>query len=176
MSPADGIVWTSESIAQALCGLTRPAWKSRVKARLIEDKPRGAYDERQLMEIAFVGALRDHLSPRDTRLACQALKRNGRWDDLLVRARELEDDDRFDLVIEPGTRAVTLATDDASLVQAVRHPEDPRPVLVVSIADRLRRIRDGFRTIAVARERPQQRKVGRPARDDAKVLPIRPEP
>ena len=172
----DSISWIGEARAQDLCGLTRPAWKSWARAKLIEEDAGGAYDERQVLEVALVGGLRNHLSPQDTRLATMALKRNGRWEAMLAHARDLQEDDRFDLVIEPRTCAVRLALDDAALVRAVRHPEDPRLVLVVSLADRMRRIRDGFRAIAVVQERPIVRKVGRPRRAAADVHPIRPRP
>jgi hypothetical protein len=170
MTPPDGIQLVTEARAQALCGLTRPGWKSWAKSGLIEEDPGGVYDERQLLEVAIVGGLRKHLSPKDTRVACQALKRTGGWEELITAAQMLGDDGRFDLVIEPDVCAVTLVRDDAELVGVVRDPSAPRLVLVLPLADRLRRIRDGFRSVAETRERPRQRKVGRPAKRKADVV------
>lgn len=155
-------LWVSEARVQELCGVSRPTWKSWVRSGFIEEDPAGAYDESQVLGIAIVACIREHLGPVDTRIVRRGLERDGRWGELLSRARGLGSDDAFDLVIEPASRAVRLVVDDAELVRAVRHPHDPRPVLVLPIADRVRRIRDGFRTIAVAHERPLQRRRGRP--------------
>jgi hypothetical protein len=155
--------WLPEARVQALCGIARPTWKSWVRAGLIEEDPGGSYDERQVLGVALIATLREHLGPHQTRTALQALARDGRWNDLLDRSRELADGGRFDLVLEPHSLIVRLATDDAALIAAVRHPGDPRPVVVLPVADRLRRIRDGFRTMALTGERPRARKPGRPA-------------
>jgi hypothetical protein len=163
--------WIREARAQELCGIGRPTWKSWARIGLIEEDAGGTYDERDVLAIAIVASLREHLTPHQTRTARRVLQHDRRWEDLVEHARALGTNDRFDLVIEPQTCGVRLATDDPTLVRAVRFPSDPRLVLVVSLAGRLRRIRDGFRSIAVTSERPRQRRPGRPA-----VVPRAPAP
>jgi hypothetical protein len=176
MTPPDGMSLVSEARAQELCGLSRPGWKSWARIGLIEEDPGGVYDERQVLEIALAASLRDHLSPADARAAQQALKRDGHWSEMLTRAQRLQPGDSFDLVIEPRFCAVELAIDDDDLVRAVRHAGEPRLVLVVVLAERLLRIRDGFRRVARPRERPRERKRGRPPQELADVVPFQREP
>jgi hypothetical protein len=76
----------------------------------------------------------------------------------------LDQGDRFDLVVEPDFGGICVATDDADLVEAVRHPGAPRAVFVIPLAEKLVLIRDAFRRFATAAKRPTERKVGRPAR------------
>jgi hypothetical protein len=162
--------WLPEARVQALCGVARPTWKSWVRTGLIEEDPGGAYDESQVLGIALAALLREQLGPHETRTALQALKRTGHWADLLARAGDLTRQDRFDIVIEPQSLVVRLVIDDAQLIAAVRHPSDPRPVLVLPVADRMRRIRNGFRSLATAGPRPHTRKVGRPSQPRA-IIP-----
>jgi hypothetical protein len=81
---------------------------------------------------------------------------------------EVEAPARLDLVLEPESGRVTLAVDDASLIDAVRHPTSPRAVIVFDIADEMSRVYEGFVNRATAVDRPAQRQPGRPRKGEIK--------
>lgn len=158
----DDLRWVNEARMLALTGLPRSTFQAWRRAKFVEPLP--AYGEGDVLEMAIAAELRRHLRPDEATRAWAALRESGDLDAFVNVARRLEEGDRFDLVIEPNHLGVTLATDDASLVAAVRHPTAPRPVVVVALAEQLRHIRDSVRRTGITAARPKERRPGRPSR------------
>jgi len=93
--------------------------------------------------------------------------------EMVNRARVVERDDRFDLVVEPEHGGVRVVEDDESLIAAVRHPGAPRAVIVVPFAERIALVRDSFRNVRKTTPRPKTRRTGRKPRHLAEVQSIR---
>ena len=165
----DGLFWIRESRLLELCRVKRATWRAWDKDGLVESDPGGAYSEADALALVLLLAIRDHLNVKDTALAWHAMK-HARLDDHVIQlARELDDDGRLELIIEPETRVIRYAADDASLARAVRFVEDPRAVIVIPMEGKLRRVRDGFRVLRETTPRPAKRHPGRPARVPARV-------
>ncbi len=148
-----------------LLGVSRSTFRHWRSLGLVSEGPGGTYDEGAAIDAVLLATLRDQLGMENAAKVWRELKRSGEGEQLVTRARKLDlkrRDERFDLVIEPSAGIVSLATDDASLVAAVRDPEDPRPVTIVPLASRLRRVRRGFNTYGDHGPQPQERVSGRP--------------
>jgi hypothetical protein len=150
----------------ALVDVPRSTFRHWRKLEVVVEGPGGTFDEGDVIAVTLLAALRDHLGMEEAATVWAALQRQGKSGDLITRARklELDADERFDLVVEKDTGIVQLATDDTSLVEAVRHPEHPRTVRVIPLADRLRHVRQGFYNLADQGPRPPERATGRPAK------------
>jgi hypothetical protein len=163
----DDLKWVAEARMLELCAIRRSTYQSWVRAGILEAL--SSYGEGDVIEVALVALLRDHFPLNDLAERWRQLRNDGSVAGFLVRARQLEDSDRFDLVIEPAFGGITVVADDAALVQAVRHADAPRTVLVLPLAARLRAIRDAYRAFATTAKRPGERKAGRPVHRQAGV-------
>lgn len=170
----DGLLWMPEARIASLCRVPRSTWQSWTTEGLIQPSVQGAYDEEGAITAVIVSSLRNQLGLGDAVKAWRALVADGSAERFIAHARGFREGERFDLVIEPDTAGVSLAGDDAALARAVRHPESPRPVIVVSLESELNRVISGFRTLANRGRRPAAKRAGRPSRSDAGVVRIRP--
>ncbi len=170
---ADGLFWISQTRLLELCRVKRATWRAWDKDGLVESDPGGAYSEADVFCLVLLLAIREHLSVSDTTKAWQAMKQ-ARLDDQIAKiTRTLGADDRLELIIEPETRVIRYATDDASLARAVRFADDPRAVIVIPMEGKLRRARDGFRVMRETTPRPTARRAGRPAKPAIRVHTLR---
>lgn len=173
----DALRWMREPRAVALLEVARSTFRHWRKLGYVTEGPGGTFDESALIEAAFIAALRDHLGMDEAIVVWDALRRQGKSGELITRARRIalepELDERFDLIVEQGSGIVHLATDDVSLVEAVRNPEHPRTVRVIPLAARLRHVRQGFYNLADHGPPPQERTTGRPAKSAATVTALR---
>jgi hypothetical protein len=156
---SDDSFWISEARLQELCRIKRATWRAWADQELIASDDGGAYSEPDALSVVLILALRDHLSSQDTALAWQAVRSKNLDREMLAA---ISDKGRLDLIIEPETRVVRYATDDASLARAVRFGDDPRSVIVVPVEGKLRRVREGFEVLRAAAQRPVERRLGRP--------------
>jgi hypothetical protein len=78
-----------------------------------------------------VSELRKVLGVDDMAAAWRGMTSDGVADEVIRLATTVQEDDRLDLVVEPASGRVLLATDDQELAQAVRHPTAPRAVIVI---------------------------------------------
>ena len=161
--------WVDEARMLELCGLPRSTFHGWVKSGLVERDPGGAYGEGAVLEIVFIGALRDYFSVDELSLRWPRLRADGRVERFVACARRLRDRGRYDVVVEPQHGAISLAVSNAELIKAVRHPGAPRAVVVIDLAPRMLLARAGCRAWGVTGRRPNKRKVGRPARQPAEV-------
>ena len=169
----DGLFWISEPRLLELCRIRRATWRAWADEGLVEGDPGGAYSEADALSVVLILALRDLLSAKDTALAWQDMKSRGLDGEVIAIVPKLDDASHLDLIIEPEARVVRYAADDGALVRAVRFADDPRSVIVVPVAGKLRRVRDGFRVLKEKSRRPTERRVGRPARSPARVHQLR---
>jgi hypothetical protein len=164
--------WVEESRMLTLCALPRSTFQSWDRSGLVARDPGGAYTESAVIELGLLSALREHFSSEELARTWKALREEGAVDVFVSAALALGVDDRFDLILEPHHGGVALAMDDAELLAAVRHPMAPRSVLVLSLAEKLQLIRQGFSRFCTDARRPLERKVGRPARRVANLRSI----
>ncbi len=171
-STPDDFAWISEKEMLELCELPRSTLRSWEEAGLSFIDPGGAYGEGAVLEIALAVAIRKNLGLKETIGAWRQLRKTGALDAYVNAARVLQEGDCFDLVVEPKSAAVSVAQDDEALIDAVRHPDHPRPVVVRPMAKRLVYIRDAFERLRRVGPRPAVRQVGRPRRHaDVHSLP-----
>jgi hypothetical protein len=154
--------WVGEARMLSICGLPRSTLQSWIASGLIASDPGGAYGEAEVLEAAIISALRDHFALEELTRLWIGLRERGSVGAFVARAHELADEDRFDLVIEPTSGRILLALDDAGLVDAVRHPSIPRPIVVIPLREKLIFVRDAFRAFATNDKRPTSRRAGRP--------------
>jgi hypothetical protein len=151
-----------EAAALALCGMKRPTWTGWADQGIVMRPSNGAYGLHDVIRVALVSELRKVLSVDDMAAAWRGMTSHGMADEVIRLALAAQDDDRLDLVIEPESGQVLLATDDQALAQAVRHPTAPRAVIVISPAAELHRVVAGFANRALSADRPTVRRRGRP--------------
>jgi hypothetical protein len=154
--------WLHEATALDLCGIKRPTWIAWSEQGFVARPDNGAYGLEDVVGVALVSQLRRALPVEDMTAAWRAIVKSGIADEVAKRAPTLREEDRLDLVIEPASGRVALATDDIELAQAVRHPSAPRAVIVISPGSELCRVVDGFTNRALSTEPPTQRRRGRP--------------
>lgn len=169
----DDLSWVGETRVPSLTGVARTTFQSWTRAGIVDQDPGGAYGEGAVLEIALVGALREHFSVDELATRWSRLRSQGDVNRFLARARQLDSSERFDLVVEPELGGISVAADDEALVRAVRHEHAPRAVVVIPMAERLTSVRDSFRGWSTTAKRPTQRKRGRPARRRADLKPVR---
>jgi hypothetical protein len=151
-----------ESAALALCGLKRPTWTGWSDQGIVARPSDGAYELHDVIRVALVSELRKVLAVDEMAAAWRDMTADGVADEVVQLAATLQEDDRFDLVVEPASGRVRLATNDEQLAQAVRHPTAPRAVIVISPAGELHRVVGGFANRALSSNRPGERRRGRP--------------
>jgi hypothetical protein len=159
--PSDDM-WMPEAAALALCGMKRPTWTGWSEQGIVARPSDGAYGLPDVIRVALLSALRKVLAVDDMAAAWRGMASGGIADQVTKLATTVQEDDRLDLVIEPESGRVLLATDDQALAQAVRHPTAPRAVIVISPAAELHRVVAGFANRALSTDRPTARRRGRP--------------
>lgn len=172
-TPPDDIAWLPESRLLDLCGLSRSTFQSWQRAGLDVGNDQGAYSLDDAIALIVLAAVRDHLAPKDMVGAWRFLLKSGEAADLLAAARLLKRGDRFDLVIEPDLASLKVARSDAELADAVRHPTDPRPVVVLDLAERVYRGCRAFERLGNESPKPRRKAPGRPRSADRKVHVLR---
>ncbi len=154
--------WLPETPAIELCRMKRQTWTTWADQGIVTRPANGAYGFGDVIRLALVSELRKILPVEDMAAAWRGISADGIADEIVELAGTLREDDRLDLVIEPESGRVVLATDDNALAQAVRHPTAPRPVIVISPAAELCRVAIGFSNRALSTPRPDARRRGRP--------------
>lgn len=173
MDRPDGLFWISEARLLELCRVKRATWRAWGSEGLVERDGGGAYSEADALSVVLILALRGVLSAQDTARAWRDMKRRGVDTEVIAATPSLPEDGALDLIIEPESRVVRHATNDEALIQAVRFHDDPRSVIVLPVAGKLRRVHDGFRVLKEEIARPTKRSVGRPTRTPAEVRELR---
>jgi hypothetical protein len=164
ISSVAGIGWVNETRLLTLTNTPRSTFRGWTKAGTFEQAADGAYGEGEVIELALLAELRNHLTTDDLASAWSEFSRSGELEQVVNWVRRMQPGNRLDLVVEPRHAGLTWARDDPALVAAVRHPMAPRPVVVVDVAERLVHIRDSFRRTASRTPRPAKRSAGRPSR------------
>lgn len=160
----DDISWIAETRMLSICGLRRSTLQGWTKAGLLAATQGNAYGEGAVLEAALVAVVRDFYPLDDLAHRWSRLRREGRVDAFINRARQIEPGQRFDLVVEPDLGGITVVGDDTALLAAVRHETVPRAVVVIPLADRMSEVRRAFWDFAITGKQPTERKVGRPKR------------
>jgi hypothetical protein len=169
----DGLFWISEARLLELCRVKRATWRAWAREGLVERDGGGAYSEADALSVVLILAVRGVLSAQDTARAWRDMKRRGVDAEVIAATPDLPEDGVLDLIIEPESRIVRYATNDKALIQAVRFLDDPRSVIVLPVAGKLRRVHDGFRVLKEEAARPTKRSAGRPTRTPAEVRVLR---
>jgi hypothetical protein len=146
----------------SLCGLSRSSFQSWTRSGLEIGNEAGAYGLNEVIALTVLVAVRDFLSPKHLVAAWREMVLSGEAERFVNAGRQLEKGGRFDLVVEPEVAWFRLARTDAELVDAVRTPSDPRPVVVIDAADRVRRAVGGFNRLGEETPRRTKKARGRP--------------
>jgi hypothetical protein len=167
--------WITESRLLELCGLSRAQLNSWIKSGLDLEKAgaRAAYGLYELVKILLLAKLRAHLSPKQMIGVWAELAKGGRDAEIVAAARALKPGERFDLVVDLRFSTFDVALSEKELLNAVRHPTDPRPVLVLDVADSVRLVVAAFHREANATRPPAARGPGRPRSAARNVVPMR---
>lgn len=166
---ADDIEWVSESRMFSLCELPRSTFQSWVKAGLDIQDPGGAYGLDDVLEIALLVQARRYLGLEELAGGWRQLTRSGVVGEIVTAARELKEGERFDLVLEPEHASIVAAGNNDELINAVRHPGAPRPVVVLTVSEEIQLIKESFARLAKTAPRPTEKRRGRPRRQSADV-------
>jgi len=158
----DDIAWLPESRAIDLCELTRSSFNSWQNAGIDLAPENGAYGLRQIVPLVLLVAARSYLPPKEMVGAWLEMENSGEMEGLVNAARSLEQGDRFDLVVEPAHAKLHVAQTEVELLDAVRQPGAPKPVIVLDLADRIRTVVSTFNRIANRTAPPVERSPGRP--------------
>jgi hypothetical protein len=172
MSPDDHtLAWVPEVRAAALVGVSRSTFRGWVKAGLVQRQGEGAFSRASLVEAVVVAELRGVLPLHKVRHAMDRMREGDELVRLVERAalRGTGEPERVDVAVDVGTGDVTLCTDDASLVSAVRPRGVPVTLTVIPLASKLRRARRGFDFYAHPGPPPAHRRRGRPPRRSGRV-------
>lgn len=149
-----------------LCELSRSTFTSWKKAGINLESEDGAYGLAQIVPILLLAAARPHMPPKEMAGAWRQIEATDKLERIVHTARSLEPGERFDFVIAPEHAFLNVALDESELVEAVRHPGSPVPVVVLDIADRVRMIVGTFNRIANHTRPPSERSPGRPRSAD----------
>jgi hypothetical protein len=173
----DDILWISEARMFNLCELPRSTFQSWVKAGLDIEDPGGAYGLADVLAILLLVHARRYLGLEEMAGAWRELGREGAIGTMIRAACDLEEGERFDLVLEPEHGSILVARSNPELVNAVRHPGAPRPVVVLDLSEAIQLVKKSFMRLANRSPRPREKRRGRPRRKAAEVeqLPARRE-
>ncbi len=166
---ADDIEWVSEARMFSLCELPRSTFQSWVKAGFDIQDPGGAYGLDDVLEIALLVQARRYLGLEELAGGWRQLTRSGVAGEIVVAARELKEGEQFDLVLEPEHASIVAAGNNDELIDAVRHPGAPRPVVVLAVSGEIQLIKESFARLAKTAPRPAEKRRGRPRRQSADV-------
>jgi hypothetical protein len=162
----DDIAWLPESRMLALCELSRSAFTSWKKAGINLESEDGAYGLGEIIPILLLVAARSHMLPKEMAGAWREIEASDKLARIIHAARGLEPGERFDLVVAPEHAVLNVALDERELVEAVRNPGAPVPVVVLDLADRVRMVVGTFNRIANRTGPPSERSPGRPRSAD----------
>lgn len=166
---ADDIEWVSEARMFSLCELPRSTFQSWVKAGLDIQDSGGAYDLDDVLEIAVLVQARRYLGLDELVGGWRQLTRSGAAKEIVAAARELKEGEQFDLVLEPEHASIVAAGNAEELIDAVRHPGAPRPVVVLAVSEEIQLVKESFARLAKTAPRPTKKRRGRPRRQGADV-------
>jgi len=160
--PPDELSWVPQSRILGLCDISRATLNSWIKSGLDLGEDAAAYDLSDLMTLLIFASARKHMTPKHMVAAWTDLVRSGEATRITNAARHLGSEDRFEVVVDPEYGALAVALSEEELLAAVRHPNAPRPVVVVDLAEKVRDAVAAFHRFAEKGERPAVRKPGRP--------------
>jgi hypothetical protein len=166
----DDIRWIPESQMLEFCRLSRSTFKSWSKSGLEIATENGAYGLSALVSLVLLRAAREFLSPKKMVGAWSRLESEGAIGPLVAAARKLEKGGRFDLVVDPEYSELEVVFGDEELIAAVRTPGWARSVVVVDVAEPVRRMVRAFDINANRTARPKERAPGRPRRPERGTL------
>lgn len=159
---ADGLLWVPETRLVSLVGIPRSTYQSWEQEGLLTRSATGAYAESDVIETIVIAAIRAQLPLAATGNAMRQMRASGAVADLVDRARALQADELFDLVIDPHRATVVVCDDTRSLVAAVHDQHVARTVTVVPLARTLSDAIVAFRNHAQRGRPPTTRARGRP--------------
>lgn len=164
MNPApDDLKWLPESKMLGLCRLPRSVINSWKRAGIDLANEAGAYGLEETISVLLLGAAREHIKPKEMAEAWREFVNSGARQSTVLKARERNEDDRFDLIVDPRHATVQVATSDAQLIDAVCHPGWPRPVVVVDVSEAVSEVVRAFNKIGNPKTmKPEKKKPGRP--------------
>ena len=163
MSPQpDELSWVPQARILSLCGISRATLNSWIKSGLDIRGDAAAYGLSDLITLLVFSSARRHMTPKLLVAAWTDLVRTGEAAALLNAARDLGPNESFELVIDPEFGQLGVALSDEELLEAIRHPNSPRPVVVVDMAEKVRDAVAAFHRFAERGQRPAARRPGRP--------------
>lgn len=157
--------------------MPRSTLRQWVKDGLVHLEADGAYLLRHVIEALLVQAIRGQVNANVARNVVRRMRVDGTLDlAVTIAIEQLSSLERFDIVIDHGTKAATICFDDAALITAVSDVSEQRHVTVVPLARRLARALDSFENQVETTPVPAAPRPGRvPAPRSATVSPIRGE-
>jgi hypothetical protein len=158
----DDLRWLPESRMLDLCRLPRSVLNSWKRVGLDLTNEVGAYGLEETVSVVLLGAAREHIKPKEMTDAWRGFVEAGGRDAAVAKARDFGRCERFDLIVDPRYAALSVATSDAELIDAVCHPGWPRPVVVVDVAEGIAAVTTAFHRVGSRTEKPRERKAGRP--------------
>jgi hypothetical protein len=163
MTPApDDLKWLPESKMLELCRLPRSVLNSWKRAGIDLADKAGAYGLKETISVLLLGAAREHINPKEMAEAWREFVSSGAHDEVVQRARQIGDCDRFDLIVDSRHASLLVAASDSELIDAVCHPGWPRPVVVVDVSEAVAAVVGAFHRVGNSTTRPAERKAGRP--------------
>jgi hypothetical protein len=145
-----------------LCRLPRSVLNSWKRAGIDLVNDAGAYGLSETISVLLLGAAREHIKPKEMAEAWRELIGSGGRDQIVQKARQIDDCERFDLIVDARHATLLVATTDAELIDAVCHTNWPRPVVVVDVAEGVADVVGAFNKVGNTTTRPQKRQAGRP--------------
>jgi hypothetical protein len=160
----DDISWVPQARILEWCDISRATLNSWIKSGLDIPEAAAAYKVSDLIKLLIFAGARKHLTPQQMVAAWRELAKTGEAAAIVAAARDLEADTPFDLVIDIKFKALGVVHSDEELVSAVRHPNAPRPVVVIDLAERMRDAVGAFFRDPRKDAPPIKRQRGRPKR------------
>lgn len=137
--------WVTEARLLMLVDLARSTYQSWLRDGLLDLPASGVFEERDVLEVLLAAVLRELFPLAEVRSLWRSLLREGIVRDFLELALSIQgNEDRLDLVVEPATGRLSLASNPASLLAAVRDDHRALQVQVVPLATRIAVAREGF--------------------------------
>jgi hypothetical protein len=140
-----------------LTRVKRGAWQNWLREGLMTPAHPTAFAENEVLEAVLVKALRSVHELAMCKRIWRVLRSEAERAQFIAAAQTLNAEERYDLVLEPRGAGLRLARNDPELVAAVRFPGAPRDVIILPLADELRRVRDDFRVLARMGAKPNPR-------------------
>jgi hypothetical protein len=157
----------------ALCRLSRSTFNSWKKSGLDIANSAGAYGLSDVVALTVLVAIREFIPPKEMIAAWRDLVQSGGAAGIVNAARSLNEGDRFDLIVQPQHASLRLALSEQELTAAVRFPTDPKVVVVIDAADRVRSVVKAFDRLGNDTPRPKEKRPGRPRSADRNIHILR---